>query len=229
MPGERDREIEQRLVLDDPARLDAAARGENDLRLSVVDTGRELLGGEAAKHHRMHGAYARAGEHSDDRLGNHRHVNQHPVARRHSELVEHGAERRRLVEKFAVGEGAFGPGDGAVVIERDLLAATGLDVPIKRVEAGVAARVGKPVAVDACVGIENALRGLYPRDLARRLRPEALRIGAPAIIGLPITAGHRFAPCAAELRRVPLSRANCRARRVGTQRRRIAGLGRKPA
>ena len=217
MPGERDREIEQRLVLDDPARLDAAARGENDLRLGVVDAGRELLGGKAAEHHRMNGADPRASEHGDDRLGNHRHVDQHPVARHDSEIVEHGAERRRLVEQLAVGDGALRPGDRAVVIERDLVSATGLDLPIKRVEACVAAGVGKPAAVDACVGIEDALRGLYPRDLARHLRPEGLRIGAPAIIGLPIGAGHRFAPSATELRRVVVTRELSRpARRNAT-------------
>ena len=157
MPGESDREIERGLVFDDPARLDAAARGEDDLRLGVVDPGRKLLCGEAAEHHRMNGADTRAGEHGDDRLGNHRHVDQHPVARRDPEIVEHGAERRRLVEQFAVGDGALGPGDGAVVIKRDLVAAAGLDMPVERVEAGVQARVGKPAAVDARVGIENAL------------------------------------------------------------------------
>ena len=50
------------------------------------------------------------------------------------------------------------------------------------------------------------LGGVSPRDLARGLRPEALRIGAPAIIGLPIAAGHRFAPSATELRRVVVAR-----------------------
>jgi hypothetical protein len=213
----RDRKIKERLVLDDPARLDATARGENQLWLSVVDSGRELLGGEAAEHHRMNGSDPRAGEHGGDRLGNHRHVDQHSVARHDSEIVEHGAERRRLVQQFPIRDGALGPGDRAVVIERDLVAATGLDLPIKRVEAGVAARVGKPAAVDARVGIENALRRLYPRDLARRLRPEALRIGAPAIIGLPIAAGHRFAPSATELRCVVVTRELSRpARRNAT-------------
>ena len=217
MPGESDRKIEQRLVLDDPARLDAAARGQNDLRLGVVDAGRELLGGKAAEHHRMNGADARAGEHGDDRLGNHRHVDQHPVARGDSEIVEHGGERRRLVEQFAIGDGALGPGDRAVVIERDLVAAAGLDMPVERVEAGVAASVREPAAVDVGVGIENALRRLCPRDLARRLRPEALRIGAPAIIGLPIAAGHHFAPTATGLRRVVVARELSRpARRNAT-------------
>ena len=101
MLGERDRKIEQRLIFDDPARLDAAARGQNDLRLGVVDAGRKLLRGETAEHHRMHRADARASEHRDDRLGNHRHIDQHPIARRDAEIIEHGAERRRLVEQFA--------------------------------------------------------------------------------------------------------------------------------
>ena len=194
MPGESDREIEQRLIFDDPARLDAAACGQNDLRLGVVDASRELLGGEAAEHHRMHGADTSAGQHGDDRLGDHRHVDQHPIARRDAKVVERRAERRRLVEQFAIGGRALGRGDRAVVIERDLIAAAGLDMPVERIEAGVQARVGEPAAVDASLWVENALRRLDPGDVPRRLRPEGLRIGAPAIIGLPIAAGHRFAP-----------------------------------
>jgi hypothetical protein len=75
-------------------------------------------------------------------------------------------------------------------------------MPVEGVEAGVATRVGKPAAIDAGLGVEDALRRPDPRDLARRLRPEGLRIGLPAIIGLMIAAGHRFAPFAAELRGV---------------------------
>ena len=137
-PGEADGEIEQGLVFDDPARLDAAARGEHHLRLGVVDPRRQLLGGEAAEHHRMDGADARAGEHADDRLRNHRHIDQDPVARRDAEVLEHGAERRRLVEELTIGDRALGRGDRAVVIERRLIAAAGLHMPVERIEAGVA-------------------------------------------------------------------------------------------
>ena len=66
MPREADGEIEQRLIFDDPAGLDAAARGQHDLRLGVVDAGRQLLGGEAAEHHPMHGPDARAGDGEHD-------------------------------------------------------------------------------------------------------------------------------------------------------------------
>jgi hypothetical protein len=200
VPGEADGEIEQRLIFNDPARLDAAARGEHDLRLGVVDARRELLGGEAAEHHRMHRADPPACEHGDDRLGNHRHIDQHRVARRDAEVLEDGAERRRLFEELAVGDRAPGRSERAVVIKGGLIATAGLNLPVEHIEAGVAPRVGEPAAVNAAVGVENARRRPDPGDLARGLGPEGLRISAPTIIGLPIAAGHHFAPCANELR-----------------------------
>ena len=49
-----------------------------------------------------------------------------------------------------------------------MVAAAGLDMPVERVEAGVQARVGEPAAVDARVGIENALgRAMSTRSRAR--------------------------------------------------------------
>ena len=206
MRCERDRQVEQGLVFDDPAGLDAAARGEDDLRLGVVDAGRELLGGEAAEHHRMHRADAGAGEHGDDRLRDHRHVDQHPVAHADPEIGEHRAERRRLVEEFAIADGPLRAGDRAVVIERDRFAAAGLDMPVERVEAGVEARVGEPAAIDAALGVEDALGRLRPRDLARGFRPEGLRIGAPVVIGLPVAASS-FRSLAAEVPRAVKQRA----------------------
>ena len=103
-------------------------------------------------------------------------------------------------------------------MKRGLVAAAGLHVPVERIEAGVAPRVGEPAAVDAASGVENALGRLDPGDLARRLGPEGLRIGAPTIIGLPIAAGHRFAPFAAEPRPASVAREFSRlARRKATQ------------
>ena len=224
-PGESNREIEQGFIFDDPARLDSAARGQNDLWLGVVDAGRKLLGGEAPEHHRVDGADARACKHGDDRLGDHRHIDENPVARLNPEIAEDGAERRRLVEQLTISEGAFRRSDGAVVVERDPVAAAGLDMPVERVEAGVQAGVGEPAAVDASVRVENALGLACPGDLARRLGPEGLRIGAPAIIGLMIAAGHRFAPFGAKLGRGLVWRANCRASSTGTQRRPTATFG----
>ncbi len=83
--GSLDRAVEQRFVRDDLGTLDAARGRDDQDRLGVVDAGRELVGGKAAEHHRMDGADAGAGEHGDQRLGHHRHVDDDPVAlgRRH--------------------------------------------------------------------------------------------------------------------------------------------------
>ena len=72
--------VEQRLVLDDAAGLEPAARRQDHLRLGVVDAGCELVGREAAEHHGVHRADARAGEHGDHRLWHHRHIEQDTVA-----------------------------------------------------------------------------------------------------------------------------------------------------
>ena len=66
--GQRDRLVEQRLVGDYAARLEAARRRYHQFWPGIVDARSELLGGEAAEHHGMHGADAR-GEHCDGGLG----------------------------------------------------------------------------------------------------------------------------------------------------------------
>src|SRR5271157_3033412 len=76
-------------------------------------------------------------------------------------------------------------------MERRLVAAARFDMPVERVEARVAARVGKPAPVDAGVRIEDLLRRPRPRNLACGLGPKGLRIGAPLVIGLPVAA-HSF-------------------------------------
>ena len=91
-----DRLVEQRLVLHDPAGLDAAARGENELRLRVVDAGGELLGGKAAEHHGVHRADARAGEHRDDGLRHHRHIEDDAIALGDAKILHDGGERLHL-------------------------------------------------------------------------------------------------------------------------------------
>src|SRR5262249_16957771 len=122
------------------------------------------------------------------------------------------------LEQFAVSDCPLGRGDGAVVIEGGLIGAARLHMAVDCVKAGVAPRVGEPAAVDPAFGVENALRRRYPGDLARRLGPKSLRIGAPLVIGLPIAARHRFLPSPPRSPRPPRSAENCRAWRVRTQR-----------
>ena len=58
----------------------AAVRGDDHLRPGVVHPLPQRLGGEAAEHHRVHRADARAGQHRDGRLGDHRQVDPDAIA-----------------------------------------------------------------------------------------------------------------------------------------------------
>ena len=194
VPGEADRQIEQRLVFDQAAGLDAAARRQHQLGLGVVDAGRQLLGGEAAEHHRMDRADARAGEHGEQRLGDHRHVDDDAVALADAEIDERRGERRHLVLQLAIADAPLRMGDRAVVIDRRLVAAAGGDMAVDGVEAGVQRRVGKPAAVDAGLRVEDRLRRADPVDPLGRLGPESKRIGAPLRVDFAVAAAHRFAP-----------------------------------
>ena len=93
--GHLDRPVEQRLVLDDPARLDAARRRHDHPRLRVLDPHRQLVRREPAEHDRVHGAEPGAGQHGDHGLGNHRHVDDHPVALADAEARKRPGEDRR--------------------------------------------------------------------------------------------------------------------------------------
>ena len=216
MPGEFDRRIEQRLVGNDAIDLDAAACGEDDLGLGVVDAGGKLLRREAAEHHRMDGADARAGQHRHHRLRHHRHVEDDAVAFDHAEILfQDAGQNLGLGLQGGVADGQLGVGDGRVVDDRRLLAAAGLDVAVDRVPAGVADAVGEPAAVDAGLGIEHGLRLLDPVDLGRRLAPEALRVALPARVDLVIAARPRA--CLGVHRRTPISNRHPEA--LGAQRR----------
>ena len=189
--GELDRLVEQRLVGDHARALDAATRRQNDFRLGVVDAGGELLGREAAEHHRMDGADARAGEHGEHRLRHHRHVDDDAVALADAEVAQHGAEQLHFREQAAVSEGLLGVGDGGIVDQRGLLPAPARDVAVDRVVAGVADGAGKPAAVDAGGGVEDAFGLLDPVDLGRRLAPEHLRAALPMRVNVVIAARSR--------------------------------------
>ena len=189
--GERDRFIEQRLIGDDAAGLDAAARRQDQLGPRVVDARRQLLGGESAEHHRVDRADARAGQHGDHRLGHHRHVDDDAVALGDAELAQHAREGRHLDQQLAVADLALHAGDRRIVDDRGPVGVAALDVAVDRVPAGVADAVGEPAAVDAGRRIEDGLRRLDPVDRTGGLAPEADRVLQRAPIDLVIAARAR--------------------------------------
>lgn len=68
------------LVLGDVIDLDSTRDREDDLRLAVVDPGRELLGPESAEHNGVNHAKPGASQQGDDRLLDHRHADDDTVA-----------------------------------------------------------------------------------------------------------------------------------------------------
>ena len=189
--GEPDGLVEQGLVGHQTTRLDAAGRREDGLGRGVVDARRQLLGGETSEDHRMNGADARTGQHGEERLGDHGHVDNDPVALADPQIPQHSGQRADLVEQLRIGDAVFGARQGAVIDDRVLRPAPARHMAVHRVPAGVAFRVRKPVAIDPGFCVENPGWRRDPVDLASGLRPEGFGIPLPIGIYLAITAGHR--------------------------------------
>ena len=111
-PNGLDRSVEKRLVGHEPGRLDAAGRGNDHLRLRVIDARRELHRCEPAEDDRVDRAYSRAGEHRDQGLRDHGHVDHDAVAALDPETDERSGERRDCVSQLAIGQRRSSPETG---------------------------------------------------------------------------------------------------------------------
>ena len=186
--GQREGAVEERLVRHGAVHLDAAGRGEDELRLGVVDALGELVRREAAEDDRVDRAEARAGEHRHHRLGDHRHVDEDAVALLDAPPAERAREARHRVAQLGVGEHRHRAGDGAVVDERALLAAPAVDMEVERVVAGVQGAADEPAVEGRVPVVEDAIPALLPVDVLGRRRPEALGRLHRASVGLIVHA-----------------------------------------
>ena len=187
---QRDRLVKQRLVGDDAAGLEAARRRDHHPRPRIVDAGRQFLRGEAAEHHRMHGADAGRGEHGDGSFGDHRHIDDHPVALADAVVAQHGGKRHHLVAQFAIGEAPDFSEDRAVVDQGDLIGAPALDMAVEAVVGRVALGTAEPASVDALGGIEHRVPTLEPVNVFGGCRPECLRVALPVVVNRVIPRCH---------------------------------------
>src|ERR1700757_4575114 len=87
-----------------------------------------------------------------------------------------------------IGQYALCVSERRIVNDGGLLAASGIDVAIHRIKAGVANAADKPAAVNSDGRIKNFLRLLEPVDSGGRFAPKSERIALPARIDLVITA-----------------------------------------
>ena len=137
------------LSCDDLAAAPAAVGGDDELGLAVVDAVRDRLGAEAAEDHRVHRADARAGEHGDGGLGDHRHVDRDAVALLDAEVLEDVGEAADLAMELLVGERALtSPGSPSKMIAA-LFSRGGAEVPVEAVLRDVELAADEPLGVRA--------------------------------------------------------------------------------
>ena len=190
-----DRAIEQRLVVDNAARLDAAGCRKDQLRLGIVDAGREFMRREAAENYGVNRANARTGEHGDKRFRHHRHVDDDAITFADPEALQHMAEQLNLAQQFRIGQRALRARERGIVDQRRLVAAPGGDMAIEAVLAGVADTIDIPAAVGARRRIENGLRCHDPVECGSGFMPETLGVLLPLGVNLMIAAlNHRASP-----------------------------------
>ena len=168
----RDRRVEERLVLDDAPRLDPARGRDDDLRLRVVDTRRELVRREPTEDDRVHCPYSRAGKHRDERLRDHRHVDDHPISVPDALRRECPSEARDRIAELAVREHGLCIGDRRVVDQCRLVGAAAVDVPVERVPARVHPASCEPAEERRPRVVEHTLPRLDPVDRLRSVGPE---------------------------------------------------------
>ena len=185
---ERERFLQERLVRNHAVELDAAGRGEHELRRRVVDAYGEFARGESPEDHRVHGAEARAGEHRHDGFRHHRHVDDHPVALADAEAGEPAGHPGYPVGQFRVGELRDLAGRRRVVDEGDGVAPSGRDVAVECKPRGVELAAPEPAPRAVVVPVQDRAGELEPVDGPRLLAPEVLRRiqRTPVLLGVPL-------------------------------------------
>jgi hypothetical protein len=129
-------------------RLAAAHTGvgrDHDLGLGVVDAHRQVVGREPAEHHRVNRTDPGAGQHGDGGFGDHRHVNDDPVALTHAQRLQYRREAVHFAVQFGVGVNLGFVGFRRDVDQRPLVGAVG-QMPVHGVVAKIGLAADKPLA-----------------------------------------------------------------------------------
>ncbi len=142
-----ERGVDVALQWDGLAAAHALVGGDHRAGVAIGDPAGQALGREAAEHHRMDGADACAGEHRRRRLGDHRHIDHHPVAAPDSPLLQQIGETAGLFVKLAVGDGATVAGLVGLENQRGAIAMLG-EVPVEAIDRQVEPPVGDTIGCE---------------------------------------------------------------------------------
>ena len=148
--------------------------GDDHHRTGPLHTVAHALRAEAAEHHRVDGADARAGLHCGHALDAHAHVDDNAVTLLDPACLHRVGQLAHLGQQFAVADA----GDSTVVgLEDDgrLVAQAALDVAIQAVVADVQRAVGKPLVKGRVAAVQHFGEGGPPADeFARQASPISL-------------------------------------------------------
>lgn len=185
--GEINGGVQQRLIGDGATGLQSTGSGDNQLGAGIVNTCGKFLRRKSAEDNRMDRAEPRTGEHGDNSLRHHRHIDDDAVALHNAVTLKNTGEGRHFVEQFRIGEMFDLAHHGAVIDERVLIAATGGNMTVKRVPARVAGGTGEPAVCPV-----DGRGGRHPVNVAGGVRPELMRIVFPFCISVAIKPHSRF-------------------------------------
>ena len=166
----------------------ATVGGDEDLCLGIVDAVRQRLGAESAEHDAVRRPDARTCQHRNRGFRDHRQVDVDPVAALDAELFEGIRESLYLVEQIGVGQHAAVAGL-ALPVEGDLVAPTGLDMPVEAVVAHVELPADEPLGVRQLPLTDRVPLSGPRHQVGRLTRPEALIV----LVGLVVQrrVGHK--------------------------------------
>ena len=178
----------------DLAGADGGVGGDDDLGLGALDTAAHF--GIAGEDGRMDGADTGTGQHGDDQLGDHGHVQGHTVTLVDVQGAQGVGHTADLGIEHLVGEAAHVHFLFALPDEGGLVAAAGDEVAVDAVEGGVELGAGEPsVLVPRFVGLQYLVPALEPVDQLRcACTPEVIGVfqSSPADgVGFVLTADPR--------------------------------------
>ncbi len=135
----------------------------------------------------MDGAEPGSGEHGDQGLGDHRHVDDHPVSFAYPGIPERTGKLLHFGEQAPVAVAPLGIQHRGVVDQRRGFPAAGSHVPVQRVMAGVQHSVRKPSGHWRGGGINALLRRNLPVDGCGSVQPEGTGVAQTLVVAFLVS------------------------------------------
>ena len=133
-----------------------------------------------------------AGQHGKHGVGNHGHVNQHPVAGAHTQQLHRSGHALYLVVQLSEGVDALGVGFGGYRNQSGLVAPRG-QMPVDGVVAQIGGAADKPVGKGWVAVVANLLRLRLPLNFFSLFGPKGVGLLQRAAVKF-LVAGHGLSP-----------------------------------